>query len=123
MILKRLELRLLLASENTVGRFLSFADMHVLRPGRSLRNLHGTPPPAVRLLPCVDTSVFCQMAAGDEGFSAGIASVGSLACVNPHVRFDMSARAERRRTFSTLIGFLFRVNPSMRGEISSLSEV
>ena len=89
MTLQRLELRVLLASENTVGKFLPFADMHVLRPGRSLRYLHGTPPPAVRLLPCVDTSVSCQMAAGDEGFPAGMASVGSLACVNPHVPVDL----------------------------------
>ena len=61
-------------------------------------------------------------AAVREAFSAGIASVGSLACVNPHVRFDMSARAERRRTFSTLEGPLVGVDSSMRGEISSLSE-
>ena len=89
MILQRLTLRVLLASENTVGRFLSFADMHVLRPGRSLRSLHGTPPPAVRLLPCVDTSVSCQTAAGDESFPTGIASVGSLSRVSPHVHAEL----------------------------------
>ena len=97
-------------------------ETHVVRQGGSSRELHGTPLAGVLLLPGMDTSVSRKVVTSDEGFSAGIASVGSLACVQPHVRFDMSARAERLRTFSTLEGLLVRVDSSMLGESFSQSE-
>ena len=68
------------------------------------------------------SSVLRTAAAGVEGFSAGIASVGSLARVNPHVRIEIRGRAERRRTFSTLIGPLVRVDSAMPGETVTLRE-
>ena len=70
----------------------------------------------------METSVLRTDAAGVEGFSAGIAGVGSLACVDPPVPIDIRGRAERRRTFSTLIGPLVGVDSQMLGETSSQSE-
>ena len=70
----------------------------------------------------MDTSVCRAVTAGDEGFSADIASVGSLTRVNPHVPPQIGGRTERRRTFPTLEGLNIRVDSQMAGEMCSLSE-
>lgn len=57
----------------------------------------------VRLLPHVETPVLNEVAVVDEGFVAGLASVGSLSSVSPHVHISVGRRAEGRRTFSTLV--------------------